>query len=91
MNISGIVVRTAPENLSVVLDSLHESQLCEVHFHDESGKIIVTLEGSNIGEEMVKMRQIMNLPHVLSATLAYSYSEEDTGDEGAGRSASTPF
>jgi nitrate reductase NapD len=80
MNISSVVVRSAPENLGAVLESLRASGLCEVHFHDDSGKIIVTLEGDNIGEEMAKMRDIMNLPHVLSATLAYSYSEDETGE-----------
>ncbi len=84
MNISSVVVRTAPEDLDAVLESLRASGLCEVHFHDDSGKIVVTLEGSSIGEEMVKMREIMNLPLVLSATLAYSYSEGDTGGSAEG-------
>ncbi len=84
MNISSVVVKTAPEHLDTVLETLRGSDLCEVHFHDDSGKIIVTLEGSSIGEEMVKMREIMNLPHVLSATLAYSYTGEDSGDSAEG-------
>ncbi|MGE5237971.1 MAG: chaperone NapD [Chloroflexota bacterium] len=84
MNISSVVVKTAPEHLDTVLETLRGSDLCEVHFHDDSGKIIVTLEGSSIGEEMVKMKEIMNLPHVLSATLAYSYSEGDTTGSSGG-------
>jgi nitrate reductase NapAB chaperone NapD len=53
------------------------SGLCEVHFHDQKGKIIVTIEGGNISEEMKKMKAIQNMPGVLSADLAYSYSENE--------------
>jgi len=80
MSISGIVVRTAPEHLSDVLDRLRSSGLCEVFFHDEAGKIIVTVEGKDTGEEVEKMKSIMNIPHVLCANLAYSYCEEESGD-----------
>lgn len=76
MIISGIVVRTAPENFGAVLASLEASGLCEVHFSDSSaGKIVVTVEGDGHGGEMVKMRDILNIPGVLSAVLAYSCSD----------------
>ena len=77
MNISGIVVKTAPEHLRNVLDSLKSSGVCDVHFHDDSGKIIVTVEGKDTGEEVRKMKEIMNMPHVLSAGLAYSCNENE--------------
>lgn len=76
-NVSSIVVKTTPEHLDDVIDALKTCGLCDVHFHDETGKIIVTIEGENAGEEVKKMREIMNLPHVLSAELAYSYSENE--------------
>ena len=78
MSISGIVVTTAPEHLSDVLDSLRSSGLCEVFFHDEAGKIIVTVEGKDTGEEVEKMKAILNISHVLCANLAYSYCEEES-------------
>jgi nitrate reductase NapD len=76
MNISGMVVKTAPEHLDQVMESLNASGLCEIHFHDETGKIIVTVEGTDTGEEVKKMRDIMNFPHVLCVDLAYSYNED---------------
>jgi nitrate reductase NapD len=76
MNIAGIVVRTAPEHVDQVLETLKASGLCDVHFHDETGNIIVTVEGTDTGEEVKKMRDIMNLPHVLCVDLAYSYHED---------------
>ncbi len=77
MNVSSIVVKTAPEYLDAVMDALKTGGLSEVHFHDKTGRIIVTVEGEDAGEEVLKMREIMNLPHVLSAELAYSYSENE--------------
>jgi nitrate reductase NapD len=77
MNISSIVVKTAPEKMTGVMENLKKSGLCEVHFHDQTGKIIVTLEGENISEEMKKMKAILNMKGVLSADLAYSYSENE--------------
>ena len=78
MNISGIVVKAAPENREAVIKALTASGLCEVHLQDEQGTIIVTVEGEDTGEEVKKMREIMNIPHVLCADLAYSYNEDET-------------
>ena len=77
MNVSGIVVKTAPEKMTVVMKSMKDSGLCEIHFHDELGKIIVTIEGETISEEMMKMKTLQSMPDVLSADLAYSYSENE--------------
>ncbi|TAN39511.1 MAG: nitrate reductase [Nitrospirae bacterium] len=77
MNIAGIVVRTVPEHLDVVMEALETDGLSEVHFHDATGKIIVTVEGGGDGEEVTKMREIMSLPYVISAELAYSYTEDE--------------
>ncbi|MCL4537907.1 MAG: chaperone NapD [Nitrospirae bacterium] len=80
MNVSSVVVKAMPENLNDVLKSLSSSGLCEVHFHDEMGRIVVTIEGESLGEEVSKMKAIMNIPNVVCADLAYSYSEEELHD-----------
>ncbi len=77
MNISGLVVKTAPEHIEQVMETLKTSGLCEIHFHDQTGKIIVTVEGADTNEGVRKMRDIMNLPHVLCADLAFSCSEDE--------------
>jgi len=77
MNISGVVVRTKPEHLKEVIESLENSGMCEVHFYDEKGRIIVTIEAETIEEEIFKMKAIQALDHVLSADLIYAYSEEE--------------
>ncbi len=77
MNISSLVITTAPQHLQQVIKSLENSGLCEIHFIDEKGKIIVTIEGENVSEEVSKVKEIEQMPHVLTADLMYSYSEEE--------------
>jgi len=77
MNISSAVVVTEPEHIEEVLQSLKESGLCDVYFHDDTGKIIVIIEGEDVNEETFKLKQIQLLPHVLTANMVYSYSEEE--------------
>jgi len=75
MNISSIVIKTSPEHLKDVLESLNASDFCETHFHDELGRIIVTIEGENVGEEMKKLKLLQKTDRVLSAEMVYSYSD----------------
>ena len=76
-NISSIVVRTSPEYVEEVVEGLNNSELCEVHFHDKLGRIVITIEGENVGVELKKMTAIQEIDHVLSAELVYSYNEEE--------------
>ncbi len=77
MNISGVVVRTSPKHLEEVIKSLRESGMCDVHFHDEKGRIVVTIEAETTEEEIFKLKAIQGIDHVLSADLVYAYSEEE--------------
>ena len=55
---------------------------CDYHFHDtEKGKIIVTVEGDGIGEEMEKMKLIQKIPHVICADMMMAYSEDELDAE----------
>jgi nitrate reductase NapD len=78
MNISGVIVKTLPENYEKVWTELEKSGLCEVHFGDkEKGTIIVTIEGETVEEEIDKLLQIEDLPNVISAEMHISYCEEE--------------
>ena len=78
MNISGIVVQTRPEYLDGVVESLQsDPALCDYHFHDELGRIVVTIEGEGIDEEMKKLVRIQQIPHVIAADMQFSYTEEE--------------
>ena len=75
MNISSIVVKTLPEHLESVKDSLISSGLCDIHFSDKLGRIVITVEGEKDADETAKLKQIQKLPHVASADFSYTYTD----------------
>ena len=77
MNLSSVVVQTKPEFLFEVIDKLKRSGLCEFHLNDEKGRIIITIEGKDVSEEIGKLRTIQQMPHIISAEMMYSYSEDE--------------
>ena len=78
MNISSIIIKTRPENYDAVWLNLQESEICDVHFGDKNkGIIIVTIEGECVEEEIEKVRQLEEMPFVISADMHMSYCEEE--------------
>ncbi len=78
MTISSVVVQTRPEFMDGVINSLKENNhLCEYHLNDEAGRIIITVEGESTDEEINKLGHIQRLPHIISAEMMYSYSEDE--------------
>ena len=77
MNISSIVVQTVPKYLGEVVQALQESEACDYHLHDAKGRIIVTIEGSGVAEELEKLRVIEAIPHVVAADMQMAYSEDE--------------
>ncbi|WP_345993062.1 chaperone NapD [Sulfurimonas sp. HSL-1716] len=77
MNVSSIVVQTVPKYLDEVLESLKNCGVCDYHIHDEKGRIVVTIEGESVSDELKKLRVIEELPHVIAADMHMSYSEEE--------------
>lgn len=77
MNISSIVVLTSPEFTQSVVEDLKNSGLCDYHLHDELGRIIITIEGENISDEMAKLKIIETMPHVIAANMQMSYTEDE--------------
>ena len=82
MNISSIVIQARNEYIEGLVEKLKECDFCDYHFHDVSiGKIIVTVEGEGIEEEMAKVRKIEALEHVVSAEMMMAYSEDELDQE----------
>ena len=77
MNISSIVVQTLPKFLDEVVSNLKKCEACDYHMHDEKGRIIITIEGKNVNEELEKLRVIEAIPHVISADMQMAYSEDE--------------
>jgi len=77
MNISSIVIQVKAENYDRVKDELESSGVCEYHFGDKTkGKMIVTIEGSGVEEEIKKLVQIQTTQGVITADMMQSYQEE---------------
>jgi nitrate reductase NapD len=77
MNISSIVVQTTPKYIEEVVQSLKACSVCDYHMHDEKGRIIITIEGNGVKEELEKLRVIENIPHVIAADMQMAYSEDE--------------
>ena len=84
MNISSIVIQAKSLHVKEIIKACEESDFCDYHFCDEEkGKIIVTIEGENIDEEMSKLKKIQAIPHVICADMMMAYSEEELDNERA--------
>ena len=77
MNVSSIVVQTRPEFLEKVVQDLKDCDVCDYHMHDELGRIIITIEGEGVAEELKKLKVIEAIPHVVSADMQMAYSEDE--------------
>ena len=77
MNVSSIVVKTLPKFLEEVVKNLKECEVCDYHMHDEIGRIIITIEGKDVSEELRKLRVIEEIPHVIAADMQMAYSEDE--------------
>ena len=77
MNVSSVIVRAAKEKIESVISNINAVDFCEVHFFDSGGKIVATIEGESIHDQMEKMKKIQSMPDVLSINLSYSYCEDE--------------
>jgi nitrate reductase NapD len=77
MNISSIVVQTLPKYLDQVVNDLKNCEACDYHMHDEKGRVIVTIEGDGVSEELRKLKVIEAIPHVITADMQMAYSEDE--------------
>ena len=77
MNISSIVVQTMPKFLDEVVEALKNTPECDYHMHDEKGRVIITIEGDGVEEELKKLRVIESIPHVITADMQMAYSEDE--------------
>ena len=81
MNISSIIVQCHQKDFEAVKKWCEESALCDYHFGEASkGKIIVTIEGEGVSEEIAKLTEIQKAPGVLAADMMMSYQEELDGE-----------
>ena len=81
MNISSVIVYAKSQDLKQVIDQIVETDNCEYHFHSDEGKIIVTIEGDSVDDEIRALKSLQQIPGVLSAEMVYAYSEDELDRE----------
>jgi nitrate reductase NapD len=77
VNISSIVVQTVPEHIDEVVENLKKCEVCDYHMHDEKGRIIITIEGDGVSQELEKLRVVEAIPYVYAADMQMAYSEDE--------------
>jgi len=77
MNISSIVVQCLPKYLDEVVQELKDCEVCDYHLHDDKGRVIITIEGEGVSEELEKLRVVEAIPHVIAADMQMAYSEDE--------------
>ena len=82
MNVSSIVVQVLPKDYDKLTQLLKDSELCDYHFGDkEKGKIIITIEGKDVSEEIEKLVKIQQMPRVIAADMMQTYQEDMLDEE----------
>ncbi len=77
-DITGLVVRTKPDNAHQVADRLELLKGVEVHAIGDEGNLVVTIEELD-GEKLAvdTLNKINNVEGVISSSLIYHHSEEE--------------
>jgi len=82
MNVSSIVVQALPKYIDGLIEEFKNSEICDYHLHDkETGKIIITVEGKDVGEEIGKLVKIQEMTHVIAADMMMTYQEDQLDEE----------
>ena len=81
MTISGIVVSCRRENLDETKSALNRLPWAQVHYSDSSGRLVATLEASDVDESVQRLRQVQELSSVVMAELAEYCIEDDERSE----------
>lgn len=78
MNVSGIVVQTAPASLASVIEQLNAVAGVDVHQIDQTGgRLVATIEAEDTGAEVSTLKAIKRLASVAVAELVYHRFDED--------------
>ncbi len=82
MNISSIVVQALPKHIDELIEYFKNADFVDYHFSDKTkGKIIVTIEGETVEDEIKKLVKIQQLPTVITADMMMTYQEEQLDEE----------
>ena len=76
MNISGIYIKTWPDELALIQQKFNKISGVEVHMTTENGGLIVTAETGDTASMADTLMDMQQMEGVLSATLVYHHDEQ---------------
>ena len=76
MNISGVVVRTFPQDIEPVSQALSRLDGVEVHGANDDGRLVVTVEQPGEAALTDMLAQLQSMPGILSTSLIYHQFED---------------
>lgn len=77
MNISSVILRCLPGRIAEVDARLAAMPGVEIHGRSPDGKLVVTLEDTDVVKAADSYVALHDVPGVLSATLVYQYGEDE--------------
>ena len=77
MNISAILVATTPEYLEQLKVEIDAIEWAEVHHVEEQGRMIITIEGKDLDEDLERIKFLNTLPGVITASMIQYYFEDE--------------
>ncbi len=75
MIISGIVMASRAGRQAELLETLSAIAWLDVHFTEESGRMVVTIEAEDVEQSMAQLRELQELPDVGTAELSQYFIE----------------
>jgi len=75
--IASILVQARPERLDDVARAIEALPRAQIYGRDDRGKLVVVIEGSEVGVIGADLNTISQLPDVLSATLVFQGAADD--------------
>ncbi|MDE6885570.1 MAG: chaperone NapD [Helicobacteraceae bacterium] len=80
MNISSIIIKTLAKDLESCAKNLSKINGVEIALKEDS-TIIAVIEAENVNEEVKLLKEIESTNGVISASMHYSYFEDELKDE----------
>jgi nitrate reductase NapD len=81
MNISGVLVRVAPDNIVSATEDLERLEGVEVHASNKDGRLVVTVEKPSESELSECVLEMHNLSNVLSVSMIYHHFDDFEDEE----------
>jgi|GEM_PF-1011704 len=74
-NICAVVIQTEPKEVESVLENIEKMQICDIHFYNMEGKIIVTLESENPQKQIETINIFQTIHNVIHVGIHFIYSD----------------